>query len=114
MSGLVEVLDENQLEQTLQADLPVLVDFWAPWCGPCKAMMPVVLTLAEQYAGKVAFVKVNIDQLPAIASKYSIRGIPHCILFQKGTPLGAVTGLQPKKVLTDFLKYNLPTLREPL
>jgi thioredoxin 1 len=109
MNALVEILDENQFEEVLKADLPVLVDFWAPWCNPCKDMMSIVSAVAKQYAEKVIFVKVNIDNLSAIASRYSVGSIPHCILFQGGVSLGVIRGLQSQKALMDFLKQHLPT-----
>jgi len=109
---VIDISSENQFEELAQSNLPVLVDFWAPWCKPCQAMMPIISNVAKQYAESLQVVKVNIDTLPDIASRYNIRSIPHCILFQGGAQLGAVTGVQLPEQLKAFLKQYLPALKD--
>ena len=84
MSKVVEVSDSSFEEEVLKADTPVLVDFWAPWCGPCKTIAPVVDELAGEYDGKLKVVKVNVDENKEAAMKYGVRGIPNLILFKDG------------------------------
>ena len=108
MSKSVEIKDANFVEVVLQAKIPVLVDFWAPWCGPCYMVAPVVDELAEEYEGKVSFAKVNVDESPKIASQYGIMSIPTLILFKDGKPVSNIVGFRPK----DELKKRLDTVLE--
>ncbi len=87
----------------IDSDLPVLVDFWAPWCGPCRMVAPVVEELAEEYDGRVKFVKVNTDENPQVAGKYGIRSIPTLLVFKGGDPVGQIVGFRP----TSDLKKRL-------
>ena len=103
MSKPVAIEDANFAEVVLQAKTPVLVDFWAPWCGPCHMVAPVVDELAEEYEGRVSFGKVNVDESPKIASQYGIMSIPTLILFKDGKPVSNIVGFRPK----DELKQNL-------
>ena len=108
MSKPVQIEDANFVEVVLQAKVPVLVDFWAPWCGPCRMVAPVVDELADEYEGRVDFAKVNVDESPKIASQYGIMSIPTLILFKDGKPVSNIVGFRPK----DELKKSLDAVLE--
>ncbi len=91
-----EVTDTTWDTNVIKAEKPVLVDFWAPWCGPCRMVAPIVEELADEYAGKVEFVKLNTDDNPVTASKYGIRSIPTLLVFKDGQPVGQIIGFHPK------------------
>ena len=99
MADVQQVSDESFDKEVLQADLPVLIDFWAPWCGPCKALAPVVAELAKEYDGKLKVVKMNVDDNPQTPSKYGVRGIPNLILFKDGQVRDQIVGAVPKAQL---------------
>jgi thioredoxin 1 len=99
--------DANFETEVLQSNIPVLVDFWASWCQPCKAIAPHVDALAEDYEGKVKVGKVNVDENPATPAKYGIRGIPTIILFKDGKVVDQVVGAVPKAQLEALLKKAL-------
>ena len=103
MSKPVEIEDAKFEDVVLKAETPVLVDFWAPWCGPCRMVAPVVEELAEDYDGKVSFVKINVDDSPKIASQYGIMSIPTLMVFKDGKPVANIIGFRPK----DELKKSL-------
>ena len=97
MAGQIqEVSDATFQTEVLEAPTPVLVDFWAPWCGPCRALTPIVEQLATENAAKVKFVKVNVDDNPRVAQTYRIQGIPTLMIFKGGQRAGELVGLQPK------------------
>ena len=98
-----DVTDSNFEQEVLKADKPVLVDFWAPWCGPCRMVAPVVEELADDYAGRVEFVKLNTDDNPDTAVKYGIRSIPTLLVFKEGEVAGQIVGFRPKKDLAERL-----------
>ena len=104
MSENVKVVtDASFEEEVLKASTPVLVDFWAPWCGPCRMVAPIVEELSEEYDGKVKFVKLNTDDNVATASKYGIRSIPTLLVFKAGEPVGQIIGFRPKSDLKKRL-----------
>jgi thioredoxin 1 len=99
MSDVREVTDATWDGDVLKSDLPVLVDFWAPWCGPCRMVAPIVQELSEEYAGKVSFMKMNTDENPMVPSKFGIRSIPSLLIFKDGELKGTVVGFRPKSDL---------------
>jgi thioredoxin 1 len=103
MSKPVEIEEAKFENDVLKAAVPVLVDFWAPWCAPCLMVAPVVEELSEDYDGKVNFVKVNVDNCPQIASRYGVMSIPTLILFQDGKPVSNIVGFRPKNELKKIL-----------
>ena len=107
MSKPVEIEEAKFEEAVLKSATPVLVDFWAPWCGPCKMVAPVVEELAEDYDGQVNFVKINVDDSPQIASQYGVMSIPTLILFKDGQPVSNVVGFRPKNELKKSLDEAL-------
>jgi len=107
MSKPVEIEEAKFNEAVLQAETPVLVDFWAPWCGPCRMVAPVVEELADEYEGKISFVKVNVDDNPKIASQYGIMSIPTLIVFKAGQPVDTIIGFRPKEELKKSLETAL-------
>ncbi|MDR3567558.1 MAG: thioredoxin [Syntrophobacteraceae bacterium] len=97
MAGnIMEVTDSNFDSEVLQSDLPVLVDFWAPWCGPCRAIAPVVEDISNDYAKKLKVVKCNVDDNPKVPGKYGIRAIPTLIIFKSGNVSDQITGAVAK------------------
>jgi thioredoxin 1 len=102
------ILTENNFdEEVLNSDTPVLVDFWAEWCGPCKMVGPTIEELAKEYKGRAKVGKVNVDQNPGIAEKYGIRGIPTLILFSKGEVAEQLVGVQSKEKMVEIIDKNL-------
>lgn len=100
------ITDANFEEEVLKSDTPVLVDYWAEWCGPCKAIAPVLDDLAPEYAGKVKIVKMNIDENPNTPPKYGIRQIPSLMIFKNGTVEATKLGALSKSQLAEFLDQN--------
>lgn len=106
MANVLEVTDTNFKDEVLSSDKPVLVDFWAPWCGPCRALAPVVDELATEYAGKVKIVKLNTDDNINTAQEYRISGIPSLLVFHNGQAVEQLVGVHKKSTLTEMLnKY---------
>jgi thioredoxin 1 len=106
MSAAAQVTDSSFKQEVLDSDVPVLVDFWAPWCGPCRMVAPVVDEIAEQFVGQIKVVKVNTDENPSVASQYGIRSIPTLMIFKDGQRVDMVVGAVPKTTLaTTIEKY---------
>ncbi|MGD8369540.1 MAG: thioredoxin [Desulfobacterales bacterium] len=102
-----EVTDKEFEEQVLKSGEPVLVDFWAPWCGPCKAIGPVVDELAQSFAGQVEFFKCNVDDNPSTPANYGIRAIPTLIIFKSGQVVDQITGMVGKSALESSINKAL-------
>jgi thioredoxin 1 len=107
MSNALEVTDNTFDQEVKQSATPVLVDFWAPWCGPCKALGPVIDELASDYAGRVKVVKVNTDDNAATAQSYRISGIPSLLVFKNGELVEQLVGVQKKSALAALLDKHL-------
>jgi thioredoxin 1 len=107
MSNAQAVTDGDFTKTVLESGVPVLIDFWATWCGPCQMMGPVIDTIAGEYAGKVTVLKMNVDENPVTPAKYGVRGIPTLILFNKGEVVDRIVGAQPKGSVDVLLKKVL-------
>lgn len=106
-SSAAPVTDSSFTQDVLESEIPVLVDFWAPWCGPCRMVAPVVDEIAEQYEGQVKVVKLNTDENPQVASQYGIRSIPTLMIFKGGQRVDMVVGAVPKTTLANTLEKYL-------
>lgn len=104
----VQTVDDKSFEsEVIGSDSPVLVDFWAEWCGPCKALMPVVEEVAGEMDGKLKVVKINIEDAPETPTKYGLRGVPTLMIFKDGKVVGTRVGGMPKTQLTDWISENI-------
>lgn len=102
----VQVLDDSNFKEAISADGPILVDFWAQWCGPCRMVAPVLEELAEELQGKVRFAKVDVDANQAIAMEYGVQAMPTFILFENGEVKERLMGARPKAAFESFLDKN--------
>jgi len=105
--NLINVTDESFKKEVLDSEIPTFVDFWASWCGPCRMVGPVFEELSNEYAGKVKFAKVNVDENPKTPSTYGVRGIPTLIMFNGGKAVDQVVGAVPKGQLDGVVKKAL-------
>lgn len=105
--GIVSVTDANFEHEVLQSQGPVLVDYWAEWCGPCKMIAPVLEEIAKEYAGRIKIAKLNIDENPSTPPKYGIRGIPTLMLFKNGNVEATKVGAVSKSQLSAFIDGNI-------
>jgi thioredoxin 1 len=106
-SGVLEVNDATFDQEVLKSEQPVLVDFWAVWCGPCKMIAPIVDSIAQNFAGQLKVTKVNVDQNGATPSRYGIRGIPALLLFKGGKVADQIVGYVPQDVIEEKIKRLL-------
>ena len=107
MSNVGEVTDATFEQEVLKAPIPVLVDFWAPWCGPCRAVAPVVDEIANEYKGRLKVLKLNTDENPKTAQSYRISGIPSLMVFKNGQPVEQVVGAVPKSTLSSAVEKHV-------
>lgn len=105
--NIINVTDANFDSVVLKADLPTLVDFWASWCAPCRAIAPIVDEMAATFSGKVRVAKMNVDENPATPGKYGVRGIPTLILFKDGKVLDQLVGAVPKNQIKDLINKSI-------
>ncbi|MDT8896605.1 thioredoxin [Halomonas sp. I1] len=106
MANNVDVTNANFEQEVLNAETPVLLKFWAPWCGPCKVMAPVVDEVAEEREGNLKIVSINVDDAPEIAAEQGVRGVPTVMLFKSGAKVASLVGAQSKSQLTQFIDQN--------
>jgi len=105
--NIIQVSNTNFLQEVENSELPILVDFWAPWCGPCLAVAPILEQLSTKYDGKVKIGKVNVDEESALASKFRVMSIPTLILFKSGKVVQQMVGLRSVQELEDMLKKSM-------
>ncbi len=106
-SGVQQISDEKFETDVLKSDTPVFVDFWAPWCGPCRIVGPVIEELAPSYEGKMRVTKLNVDENPATAQKYQVTSIPTMIIFKNGQVADRAIGAMPRSELQKFIDRNI-------
>lgn len=104
----ITLTDENFRTEVLESSTPVLVDFWAPWCGPCRTMGPIIEDLASEFSSRARVGKLNVDDNPKFAAQYGIQSIPTLILFQNGQPVDQVVGVVSKNIIANKIETLLP------
>ncbi len=113
MKNIIELTEDGFENEVLRTPGLVLVDFYAPWCGPCKMLAPFLDQLAEEFAGRVKFAKLNVDATPELAGQYNITGVPTLLLFRDGQPLDNVVGMAPPQALKQWLATGLASNPKP-
>lgn len=103
---MVEELTDATFANAMKSDIPVFIDFWAPWCGPCRAMAPIIEEMSKEYEGRVRFYKMNVDENPATPTQYAVRAIPTMVLIKGGDTVQQVTGAITKDALKKMLDYK--------
>jgi thioredoxin 1 len=104
MAEILDVTDATFESEILKSETPVLIDFWAEWCAPCRAIAPIVKDIATRYSGKVKVVKMNIDENPGTPGRYGVRAIPTVLAFKNGAVVGQITGARPKSAFEDMVQ----------
>ena len=104
---IVQITDDNFESEVIRSNLPVLIDFWASWCGPCKSIAPVIEELAREYDGRLKVAKLNVDENPVTPSRYAVRGIPNLLILKGGTVKEQIVGAVPKARLVDAIERAL-------
>ena len=107
MAEILDVTDASFENEILKSETPVLIDFWAEWCAPCRAIAPIVKDIATRYSGKVKVVKMNIDENPGTPGRYGVRAIPTVLAFKNGAVVGQITGARPKSAFEDMVQKLL-------
>lgn len=108
MSKSIQIVNQQNFDsEVLKSDKPVLVDFWAAWCGPCRMVSPVIDQLADEYEGKLKVAKVNVDENPELAGKYDIMSIPSVFLFNNGSKVDGIIGARPKQAFDEMLRKHV-------
>lgn len=108
MSNAITITESNFEEQVLRSDVPVIVDYWAPWCGPCRMLGPVIDQIAGERDGSIKVGKVNVDEEPVLADRAGVRSIPYVVLYRDGEPVAEAIGAQPKAALEQTLGLGEP------
>jgi thioredoxin 1 len=107
MSNVITLTETNFDEQVLASDVPVIVDYWAPWCGPCRMLGPVIDQIAQERPDTIKVGKVNVDEQPALAERAGVRGIPYVVLYRDGEPAAEAVGARPKHALEEALGLDV-------
>jgi len=104
---VIEISDKNFENEVIKSNIPVIIDFWAVWCGPCRMLAPITEKLAKEYAGKVKFCKLNVDENPEMSSKYQVMSIPLLLFFKDGKQMDSIVGAVPESVIQPKIKALL-------
>ena len=106
-NNIIHVTDSSFEDEVLKSEMPVMLDFWAEWCGPCRAIAPILEEIAKEYNGKIVVAKINVDQNPGTPQKYAVRGIPTLMIFRSGDIIGTKVGQASKSQLTAFIDSTI-------